>query len=126
MLRKFFTVIVCLVANIAITSAQTIPDNEIWFTTNDGKVPAFFEENNLNSLLEYRDDIVVIKFDDSVDINYIIANAFKYKDNITSITIGNGVTEIGESAFWGSDSLTSVTMSDSVTKIGNGRPVLRR
>ena len=120
MLRKFFTIIVCLVANIAITSAQTIPDNEIWFTTNDGKAPAFFEENNLSSLLEYRDDMMVIKFDDSVDINYIIANAFKYKKNITSITIGNGVTEIGDSAFLGCDSLTSVTMGDSVTKIGVG------
>ncbi|MBQ1213430.1 MAG: leucine-rich repeat domain-containing protein, partial [Tidjanibacter sp.] len=38
---------------------------------------------------------------------------------LTSVTIGNGVTEIGGSAFWGCTSLTSVTIPDSVTSIGN-------
>ena len=41
-------------------------------------------------------------------------------DNLTSITIPNSVTEIGEKAFRGCSNLTSVTIPDSVTEIGEG------
>ena len=37
MLRRLFTLIVCLVAAVATASAQTPPDNEIWYTTTDGR-----------------------------------------------------------------------------------------
>ena len=37
MLRKLSTLILCLVAAVATASAQTPPDNEIWYTTTDGK-----------------------------------------------------------------------------------------
>ena len=39
--------------------------------------------------------------------------------NLTSVTIGNSVTSIGEVAFCFCSSLTSVTIPDSVTSIGN-------
>ena len=38
---------------------------------------------------------------------------------LKSITIGNGVTSIGQQAFFRCSSLTSVTIGDSVTSIGN-------
>jgi hypothetical protein len=41
-----------------------------------------------------------------------------YYDYITSVTIPNSVTSIGDSAFWGCSSLTSVTIGNSVTTIG--------
>ena len=40
----------------------------------------------------------------------IIAYAFRYCKGLTSITIGNGVTSIGEQTFYKCDSLTSVTI----------------
>lgn len=38
---------------------------------------------------------------------------------LTSVTIGNGVTRIGTSAFEGCSCLTSITIPDSVTSIGS-------
>ena len=45
MQHKLFTLIVCLVATIATALAQTPPDNEIWYTTTDGKKAEFVDGN---------------------------------------------------------------------------------
>ena len=41
-----------------------------------------------------------------------------YKNNITTVVIGDGVTSIGECAFWNCPNLTSVSIPASVTSIG--------
>ena len=51
--------------------------------------------------------------------NYAIgANVFKDNTTITSITIPNSVTSIGDAAFEGCTGLTSITIPNSVTSIG--------
>lgn len=40
--------------------------------------------------------------------------------NITSIIINNGVTNIGHDAFWGCSKVTNITIPNSVTSIGSG------
>jgi len=47
-------------------------------------------------------------------------NAFWDCTSLTSVTIPNGVTSIGDDAFWDCTSLTSVTIPNSVTSIGDG------
>ena len=48
----------------------------------------------------------------------ILGWAFYNCNNITSVTIGNGVTSIGYEAFYSCTSLTSVTIGNGVTSIG--------
>lgn len=43
----------------------------------------------------------------------------EYRDSITTVTIGNGVTHIGTEAFEYCDGITSVTLGDTVQSIGN-------
>ena len=43
---------------------------------------------------------------------------FKQNKTLTSVTIGNSVTNIGEDAFYGCSSLTSIEIPNSVTNIG--------
>ena len=45
-------------------------------------------------------------------------SAFEYCSGLTSVTIGNSVTSIGDEAFYGCSGLTSVTIPNSVTSIG--------
>ena len=44
---------------------------------------------------------------------------YSYKSNIKSIEIADGVTSIGNYAFYGCSGLTSVTIGNSITSIGN-------
>ncbi|MBR1891825.1 MAG: leucine-rich repeat domain-containing protein, partial [Clostridia bacterium] len=50
----------------------------------------------------------------------ILYGAFYNCSSLTSVTIGNGVTSIGDRAFYGCSGLTSVTIPDSVTSIHSG------
>ena len=46
--------------------------------------------------------------------------AFENCKGLTSVTIPDSVTEIGDHVFWGCSSLTSITIPDNVTSIGLG------
>ena len=52
------------------------------------------------------------------DYDYKGTPWYPYRQSITSITIANGVTSIGEWAFHGCTNLTSVTIPSNVTNIG--------
>ena len=53
-------------------------------------------------------------------MKWIGGGAFENCTGLTSITIGNSVTSIGEDAFSGCSGLTSITIPNSVTSIGGG------
>ena len=118
MLRKLFTLIVCLVAAVTTASAQTPPDNEIWYTTTDGNVPEFFQKSYFRSISTYSNGKGIIKLDDSIDIDYILKNAFKNCSTLSSITLPKSITSIVENMFLGCSSLRSITIPKSVTEIG--------
>ncbi len=65
-----------------------------------------------------RTDIESITIPESVKI--INKEAFQYCDKLTKVTIeGNGLTEIGNSAFWHCTALTQLELPESTVKIGS-------
>ena len=44
---------------------------------------------------------------------------YKYKSNIKECVLENGVTSIGDHAFWDCTGLTNITIPESVTSIGD-------
>ena len=88
-------------------------------TTTDGFV--FYEDGNKCYLVGYIGNKTDITLPESYNgKNYeIYWFAFAYCDNLTSVSIGDGVTSIGEGAFARCSSLKSVSIGDSVTSIGS-------
>jgi len=57
---------------------------------------------------------------DTANLSPYVIRTYFACTSLTSVTIGNSVTSIGEWAFDGCTSLTSVTIPNSVTSIGKG------
>lgn len=90
-------------------------------TATDVVIPAEYEGLPVQEILDfafyYSEIITSVVIGDSVtDIG---SGAFAYCANLTSVVIGNSVTNIGDYAFAYSTNLTSVTIGSSVTSIGN-------
>lgn len=79
---------------------QSIPNNEIWYTSSDGNVVTPYSTTGFGANIVsnvYENGKGVITFDD--DITMIGGNAF-YNTSLRSITIPNSVTEINYNAFY--------------------------
>jgi len=77
------------------------------------------KENGTNYLLGYRGDPTVLTLPDSYNgQSYeIFNNAFDYCYNLTSVTMGIGVTGIGACAFYHCEALTNIKTNEKIKNI---------
>ena len=123
---------------------ETIPDDEIWYTSSDGNIVTPYKTNVFGANIvsnTYENGVGIITFNGDVtsignqafynctsltsvtipnSVTSIGNNSFISCTGLTSINIPNSVTSIGDSAFQGCTYLTSVTIGNSVTSIGHG------
>lgn len=96
-----------------------IPNNEIHYTSSDGKVvlPKFlnsFGTKIKNNTCENGEGVIIFES----DVTSIGDDAFFECRNLKSIEFSNSITSIGESTFFGCVNLESITIPQSVISIG--------
>ena len=91
-----------------------VDDNNLSYTTVDGNL---FDKSK-TEFIQYAIGKTVSTYTIPDSITHIGNQAFYYCDNLTSVIIPDSVTAIGDGAFYRCDSLMNVTMGDSVTAIG--------
>ena len=107
-----------------IKSLGTPADNEIWFTTIDGRELMALDDAAFNCAIvdiEYSDEYSefeanIIRF--AEPLTTIGANAFNNCRNINNISLPDGVTTIGEQAFFECIQLECITFGNQIKKVG--------
>ena len=102
------------VACSALKSISVSPEH-LYFATIDG---VLFRKAD-KALISYPASISSSTYTIPQGITSIGDSAFYYCDSLTSVSIPDSVTAIGDSAFFWCSSPTSVSIPDSVTAIGN-------
>lgn len=100
--------------------AQNLEPNKMIFYTTSDRAPINLNHTWGGNLIyhDYEDGIGLLIF--NTPITGIPENAFDGCDNLTTMTIPDGVTSIGRSAFSACDGLTNITIPNSVTSFGRG------
>ena len=100
-------------------SGGSILNDEIWYTSTDGKIvePSETIGQGWPNIISntYKNGKGIIKF--ASNITSIVANAFYNKNKLNSIIIPDGITFIDGASFYGC-SITSIIIPENVTTIG--------
>ena len=103
---------------ISQTEAKTVKVIEITDEPKLKSVKGISVFSNLEEIHFEKTGLRSIDLSKNTKLTTITREAFYNCSSLTSVTIGNNVTEIGSSAFSGCSSLASVTIPNSVTEIG--------
>ena len=90
--------------------------------TVDSNNKKYDSRNNCNAIIETESNTLITGCKNTIipdGVTSIGDTAFYYCTGLTSITIPDSVTSIGSGAFEGCTGLTSITIPDSVTSIGD-------
>ena len=116
-MKKVFTLIVLCVFSFGIIHAEIT-----WSLSDDGTLTVSgtdMPDYSPKKAPWYSRRQIIEKVVIENGVTSIGENAFYDCSHLTSVTIGNSVTSIGDYAFGGCHDLTSVTIGNSVTSIGD-------
>ena len=127
MLKNLLLLLFCLFSFSAIHADDngSCGDNLTWKFTSSDRTLTISGTGNMTNFVDNRyvpwrslgDEITKVVIKDGV--TNIGDFAFFYCEDLTSVTIPNSVTSIGEWAFGYCSGLTSIEIPNSVTSIGN-------
>ena len=120
-IRHFFLMAVLLLGTLSV-SAETVEIGGIWYYLDAETLEATVERSGGLYYSDYSGSItipaVVTYEDNTYRVTSIGYGAFEDCENLTSITIPEGVTAINDGAFEGCSGLSSVAVPEGVTEIG--------
>ena len=118
------TMAFCIIASIPLNASAVTTDkaeNSLTYTDKYGNWTYELTDNGEGyRITDYDQSMTNIKIPsviDNIPVLEIGAYAFWDCNNVTNITIPNGITSIGEYAFWNCNSITNITIPESVTYI---------
>ena len=104
-----------------IASLGTPSNNEIWFTTTDGRDLMAIDESAFNVEIDYISSseygLNVIAF--TGELTTIGANAFNGCYNLFNVSLPDSVTEIGEKAFYDCKNIEAFTLGSGLKRCHN-------
>lgn len=106
------TLVLLLLMSVCVLNTSALEYNGFKYTEDDGKAV-------ITGYIGADTDLVIPATLGGLKVEEINDNAFYQNDNITSVTIENGIKEIGDKAFYNCTALTKVTIPDSVTELGD-------
>ena len=105
----------CFVNEVAVSIAKLLKGNGTWDVLVEGSnwYVRTKVTGNLPLSFDEKDALIL-----SADGKTVTGVKSWYKNSLESVVIPNGVTSIGERAFWCCENLKTVTLPDNVTEIG--------
>ena len=94
------------------------PDNEIWYSTNDGCTAESSDKGYEPQLNAYMGNHGVQFFESNPPYLDSFYNCFENCNNLVSVVLPSSITYIGQYAFQNCSNLVSVSIPNSVTSIG--------